>query len=151
MDGLVVGEAILVNTAVNQLTKIAVRRPRPLLYDSPTKAELDNADNYRSFYSQHTSLTFAAGLSYARTFALRHPQSRYRWLGYTAAVGAGMAAGTLRVLSGKHFPTDVLTGAAAGTAAGLAVPWLHPKRNATRVTVLPTRSGMTMSLRVPIG
>jgi membrane-associated phospholipid phosphatase len=33
--------------------------------------------------------------------------------------------GTLRVLSGKHFPTDVLTGAVVGSALGWLIPELH--------------------------
>jgi membrane-associated phospholipid phosphatase len=148
VDALITGEAVLVNVAVNQWVKVAAERPRPFIYGLPADApELQEAENYLSFYSQHTSVTFAAGISFARTFALRHPNSRYRWVAYTAAVGTGVAAGTFRVLAGKHFPTDVLTGAAAGTAIGLAVPWLRSKGNSTRITILPVRSGAIVSVR----
>lgn len=150
-DGLVTGEAVLVNLALNQLMKVAVQRPRPLVYGLEAgDSEIKKSGNYLSFYSQHTSMTFAAGLSYARTFALRHPQSPRRWLVYTAAVASGVTVGTLRVLSGKHFPTDVVTGAVAGGAIGMLVPWLHPKRNSTLITFSPVRSGAMLSLRLPI-
>src|SRR5262249_42671232 len=114
-DALITGQAVLINVDLNQTIKFAVHRPRPLLYGSPSQADLENPHNYFSFYSQHTSVTLAAGISYARTFALRHPRSRYRWLVYSAAAGGGATVGSLRVLSGRHFPTDVITGAVAGT------------------------------------
>jgi membrane-associated phospholipid phosphatase len=34
------------------------------------------------------------------------------------------AVGMLRIVSQKHYVTDVLTGAAVGTASGLGIPWL---------------------------
>jgi len=152
VDGLITTEAVLTNVAVNQMVKIGVHRPRPLLYglaaDDP---QLQQNDNYLSFYSLHTSVVFAAGMSYATTFALRHPRSRYRWLVYTAAAGSGAAVGTLRILSGRHFPTDALTGAAAGTSMGLLIPRLHRKGSITGLSVVPTRSGAALLLQIPLG
>lgn len=44
-------------------------------------------------------------------------------------VSYGLAAATasLRVLSGMHFTTDVLAGAALGSAFGFLVPFLHQR------------------------
>ena len=44
-------------------------------------------------------------------------------LGSTLA-GAALV-GTGRVVSGNHFPSDVLVGAIVGTSAGVLVPALH--------------------------
>ena len=155
VDGFVTGEAILVNVAFNQVIKLAAHRPRPMIYglqDLPETHDLLNKpDNYFSFYSQHTSVVFAAGVSYARTFALRHPQSRRRWLVYTAAIGGGATVASLRVLAGRHFPTDVMTGAAAGTSFGLLIPKLHRKSPTAAVSIVPTRSGAAVSVRLPLG
>ena len=141
-------QAVLVNVALNQAVKVAADRPRPLVYglaaDDPL---LDKNDNYLSFYSAHTSVVFAAGISYAKTFALRHPQSRYRWLVFAAAVGGGATVGSLRVLSGRHFPTDVIAGAAAGTSMGLLIPQLHRRGTTTGVSIVPTRSGAFVSVQ----
>jgi membrane-associated phospholipid phosphatase len=159
-DALITGQAVLVNVALNQTIKFAVHRPRPLLYGLPKdealltpkqKEVLGKDDNYFSFYSQHTSVVFAAGISYARTFALRHPHSRYRWLVYTAAAGGGATVGSLRVLSGRHFPTDVLMGAAAGTSIGFLIPQLHRKNSLPVVSIVPTGSGAALSVQVPLG
>jgi membrane-associated phospholipid phosphatase len=136
-DVMVMAEVLAINGAVTETFKLAARRPRPLLYDAaPGEAALTTPDNYLSFFSGHTSTTMAATLAYASTFAFRHPDSpaRYALYGGAVVVGGGMAF--LRMLSGKHFPTDVLAGAAAGAAVGLAVPRLHLRhREATAVPV----------------
>jgi membrane-associated phospholipid phosphatase len=143
-DAVVMVEAVVLNGALNQVVKLAAQRPRPLLYDAaPGSPELDQADNYLSFYSSHTSTAFAAGMSYASTFAARHPDSGYRYLVYGGAVVAGGTVGTLRMLAGKHFPTDVLTGALAGTAIGLAVPWMH-RRSPSSIAVYPFGAGVSL-------
>ena len=155
-DPVVIGEALLVNTAVNQIVKYNVQRPRPLLYGlSPTDPKIAETDNHLSFYSQHTSVVFAAGMSYARTFALRHPDSKYRWAIYSAAGVTGATVGWMRVQSRRHFPTDVITGAAAGSAIGFAVPWLHPKQKQfetalSTLHVSATPSGALISFQLPI-
>src|SRR6266566_4146159 len=96
-DPVVIGEALLVNTAVNQIVKYSVQRPRPLLYGlSPNDSKISDPDNHLSFYSQHTSSVFATGMSYARTFAFRHPQSRYRWAVYSAVGITGATVGWMR-------------------------------------------------------
>jgi len=156
-DPVVIGEALLVNTAVNQIVKYSVQRPRPLLYGlSPNDSKISDPDNHLSFYSQHTSSVFATGMSYARTFAFRHPQSRYRWAVYSAVGITGATVGWMRVRSRRHFPTDVVTGAIAGGSIGLTVPWLHPKQMQGRTAlspylqVSPAGSGAMVSLRLPL-
>jgi membrane-associated phospholipid phosphatase len=134
-DLVIMGEAVLVDGALDEVVKLAVQRPRPRVYTN-LPGELAKPDNYLSFYSGHTSTAFAAGMSYATTFALRHPDSPWRWVIYGGAAVAGSAVGSLRVLAGRHFTTDVLAGALAGTVVGLAVPRLH-RRRALSVAVGP--------------
>jgi membrane-associated phospholipid phosphatase len=151
-DSVVMAEAVLVNLALNQMIKVAVQRPRPLIYElEEDEPELNKNDNYLSFYSQHTSVAFAAGMSFARTFALRHPESPRRWLVYATVIASGATVGTMRVLAGRHFPTDVITGAVAGGAIGMFVPWFHQKRDSVSISFSPLPSGAKLSLRLPIG
>jgi membrane-associated phospholipid phosphatase len=146
-DALVIAQSVAVSGALNGVTKVTVQRPRPLLYGAAANDRaLSLPDNYTSFYSGHTSTAFAAGMSYAQTFALRHPDSPYRFVVFAAAGTVGAAVGTLRVLAGKHFPTDVLVGAGAGTAVGLLVPWLHARTGASGMTALPVRGGAVLAL-----
>jgi len=132
-DLIVMGEAMLVNGALNELVKVAVRRPRPFTYDGH---ELQEPDSYLSFYSAHSSNAFAMGMAYATTFSLRHPRSGYRYLVYGAVIAGGGTTGLLRVLAGKHFPSDVLVGALMGSAVGITVPLLH-RRHQLSVAVSP--------------
>jgi membrane-associated phospholipid phosphatase len=149
VDLAVMAEAVLLNGALNQVVKIAVARPRPLLYER----ELDDArqrdpDSYVSFYSAHTSSAFAVALAYAQTFAYRHPDSPYRFLVYAGAVLAGGAIAATRIAAGKHFPSDVLVGAAAGAAIGLAIPWLHRKSERAHVSFSATPQSFGVSLTI---
>jgi membrane-associated phospholipid phosphatase len=152
VDAVVIAQALLVNEAVNQLVKVTVQRPRPLLYDRPSgDPSHGTADNHLSFYSGHTSNTFAAGMAWAGTFARRHPTSPWRWAAFGGATLAGGTVGLMRVLAGKHFVTDVAVGALMGTAIGLGVPWLH-ERSAGKPSVVawPAPGGALVVLDFPL-
>lgn len=146
-DAVVIGETIVVNGALDGLVKLGAQRPRPLLYgEKPGSPALNDRGNYLSFYSGHTSTAFAAGLSYAQTFALRHPHSPYRPLVYAVAGGTGAAIGMLRIMSGKHFPSDVLVGAAIGSALGLVIPWLHTRDRSLQLSAAALPNGIAVTL-----
>src|SRR5438552_2740661 len=81
-------------------------------------------DNRLSFPSGHAALAFAAATSYlvlARRQHLRHG-TRNAVLLYVGAASVG----ALRLEAGRHFPTDVLGGAALGSAVGWLVARFHP-------------------------
>lgn len=146
-DVVVLAEAVVVNGALNELVKLAVRRPRPLTYGAPAGSPvLTEPENYLSFYSSHTSTAFAAGMAYATTFSLRHPDSRARYLVYGGAIAAGGGIGVTRMLAGKHFPSDVLVGALAGTAIGIGVPLMHrrDRRGRNSLTLYPAGAGLAL-------
>jgi len=53
------------------------------------------------------------------------------------------ATSVWRVIGGSHFATDVLIGAAVGTATGFVIPFLHTKNSNQKksdfvASVLPT-------------
>lgn len=89
----------------NQLLKFAVRRRRPLIAGLPP---LIATHSDRSFPSAHATTSFAA-LRFYRDDVPRGP---------LAAAASAMALS--RVLLGVHWPSDVLAGAALGTAVGEA-------------------------------
>jgi membrane-associated phospholipid phosphatase len=150
-DAVVMLEALALSGGVDQLVKAATHRPRPLLYGlEPGDPALDETDNYRSFYSSHTASTFAVGIAYARTYALRHPDSDARWAVYGGAALVGAVVGALRVASGRHFPTDVLVGAAAGTAVGLLVPALHGPRPLGEDPISYAPIGLGLRITIPL-
>lgn len=124
-DDLVVAEAALVSSALQVMTSYSIGRPRPRVYND--EAPLDSrsdANAARSFFSGHVANTVATSVAALRTYQrLRRPV-----LGWTL-LGVGLAGsafvGVSRVVSGAHFPTDVVAGAAVGAGMGLALPALH--------------------------
>jgi membrane-associated phospholipid phosphatase len=104
--------------------KVLARRKRPVLYTSAAASAASDADNQQSLPSTHVALAFAAATSYLVLSGREHLPDRKRnaLLLYAGAVGVAM----LRVAAGKHFPTDVLTGAALGASMGWLGPTIHP-------------------------
>jgi membrane-associated phospholipid phosphatase len=124
-DLLIIAQAAVLAGDLNQLVKFSVGRQRPYAH-----AGVPNPDHRQgpedanlSFYSGHTNFTFAVAAAAATVGHLRG----YRWA--PAALVAGVliagATGYLRIAADQHYLTDVLAGAAAGTAIGVAVPMLH--------------------------
>ncbi len=110
--------------AATDWVKVLVHRKRPVLYTSDATAAAADPNSQRSFPSGHASIAFAAATSYlvmAQRERLPH-RGRNAALLYVGALGVSV----LRVSAGKHFPTDVLGGAALGTGIGWLAAKVHP-------------------------
>ncbi len=132
-DVTVMSETVMVAILFQQLANVAAQRPRPRTY-AGDPAFVNSDEGYLSFYAGHVSTGVAAVTAAAYTVRLRHGEQVWPWL-VTGAVGGSLAVE--RVASGHHFPTDVLTGLAAGVSIGLAVPWLHAHSPGAHLTVSP--------------
>jgi len=146
-DVLLITQAMAVSGAIGEIVKRSVSRPRPYMHrddpDDPLRQH--NAHDFRSFYSSHTSTVFSATIAMAAIFSRRHPGSPLKWLFWGVAVAGGTTIAALRVAAGKHFFSDVMVGAAAGTTTGLIIPALHrrPKRTLmSKVVVSPKFTGI---------
>jgi membrane-associated phospholipid phosphatase len=138
-DMVVYTEVIAVNGGLVALSKFVVQRPTPRAYAGDPKL-IDAPGGYLSFYSGHTSFAFATLSFGAMTIGARHQRYLVPWL-VTGAVGTTVA--TAMVLTGAHFPTDVMMGALAGTAVGILVPFLHLRApRELRFAVLPGPRGL---------
>jgi membrane-associated phospholipid phosphatase len=140
-DALVFAEVLLVNGALTQLVKYSVQRPLPRTYAGDPRF-LRDPRGYRSFYSGHTSTAAAALTAAAFTARQRYGEHVWPWL-VDAAVASSVALE--RVAAGRHFPTDVIVGAAAGAAVGVAVPWLH--RRSPALFLVPRPGGIDLAGR----
>jgi len=136
-------ETLSVNAALVENTKYLTRRPLPLTYEGRPDY-VGSARGYRSFYSGHTSTVAAALTAAAWTVRRRDGERVWPWI---AAALATASVAVERVAAGRHFPTDVGVGAAAGFAVGTAVPWLHLRRGGLPFAVLPARDGLAVAGR----
>jgi membrane-associated phospholipid phosphatase len=136
---LVYLETIALGLALNGVTKRLVARPRPYVYNEDPRvvayAMAEGTDSHLSFYSGHSATTFAAAAASGYLFAQSTEDIRARTAVWTAGLLLAGATADLRVRAGKHFPTDVLTGAVVGAGIGTLVPWLHYRgHNPRRLT-----------------
>ncbi len=119
-------ESAFITNTVKNLMKMAVHRVRPYMYfDDFPEDKVDDNDFQFSFPSGHTIDAFMNATFLSYTFCKYYPESRYRAPIIAASYGVAAVTGALRMASGNHFLTDVLGGAAMGTAIGFAVPFLH--------------------------
>ncbi len=125
-DLVLYGEVVAYASAFSIYAKTFLIHPRPLVFtENAPMSERTNGDSRSSFVSEHTTGAFAAAVFTGYTFGLRHPESTWVPWVWTGALGAAATEGVLRVASGKHFPSDVLAGAALGAFIGYAVPRMH--------------------------
>jgi hypothetical protein len=88
--------------------------------------------NYKnSFFAGHVALVASTTFFTASMYDEYHPNSPFRWVAWGAATAATGYTAYLRHLAGKHFPTDIIVGAAVGTMSGIFVPKLHKTRSAS--------------------
>ena len=123
-------ENVLSTIALTTMVKSIVRRPRPMRYYSDLpEYMLDDKDTYYSFFSGHSSISFASVVFTSELYSKLNPDSDYISYIWSLSLLSAATTATLRVLAGKHFFTDVLTGAVVGSFVGWLIPKLHEIEN----------------------
>lgn len=124
--GLLWAEQNILTGLGTDIVKSLVLRPRPFTYGdlAPLEEKLD-PDARKSFFSGHTSLTTCNAWFAAKVYSDYFPQSKWKPLVWGLAVTVPAWVGLERVLAGKHYPSDVLTGYAFGAAVGYLIPAIH--------------------------
>lgn len=111
--------ATLLNGVCTELARHIGQRPRPFVYLSSEQGL--NPQNYVSFYSGHTSFA-ATSCTLTVLFVWWTGSSlRLKQFSTAAAVALTLSTGMFRVLSGRHFVTDVVAGAIAGACVAWGV------------------------------
>ena len=148
-------EAVSTSLALQSWVSYGIDRYRPVTY--MTDVDVSRRTDYRnksSFYSGHTSTTATCSFFIAKVWSDLHPElGGKKWLLFTAAIVPPLLVGNFRIKGGKHFYTDVMTGAVIGGAFGILVPEIHKiTREDARVSLYPAISlhstglGMTIKL-----
>ncbi|HJZ88718.1 MAG TPA: phosphatase PAP2 family protein [Polyangia bacterium] len=152
-DAFVDGEVLLITSGLTSLFEQTAERLRPSVYrQAPLPPGTQrSSDDFNSFPSGHTSSAFAAASAGCVTFVRRmRPSGRSALVACAPGFALAVATGMLRVAAGRHFPTDVISGAALGITVGVAVPLLHhdPRSPQSRLvaTLAPAPGGLVLHL-----
>ncbi len=149
-DALVISEATLVAGLAGQIVQFLVGRERPDTHF--TGAHANQSARNTSFYSGHSTIAFALATSSGTVASLRQrEEAPWIWAGGLALAGF---TSYLRVAADRHYLTDVLVGAAAGSAIGFAIPYFFHAPNSTEKAsvnhfqwvVFPSSVGMIASI-----
>jgi membrane-associated phospholipid phosphatase len=141
-DLLVLTEAASVTVLLTQVSKFATARLRP---DAWGAGGGGTTDSRMSFWAGHTAFSFSVAAGATQVARLRG-RTGWKWLAL-ATFGGAAAMGWLRISADRHWATDVVAGAAVGTAAGLAVPLLVMRpadERGTAVTLVPAPGGLAL-------
>ena len=142
-DAAVEAETVLVAGALVTASKYTVQRPIPAVVSGKAPELVDQPGGYRSFFSGHTVVAVAALTAWAETWTLRHGKSAWPWVLTGVVSGSVMVE---RILAGRHFPSDVVVGAAVGLLVGTAVPALHSRKRRLGIALTPARGGAGVAL-----
>jgi membrane-associated phospholipid phosphatase len=145
IDLLILAEAGMITLDLDQIMKYSVGRQRPYAYFGSSGAGDGDRDAFLSFFSSHTAFAFTEAAA-AGTIARMRGYSSWPAV-YAAGFAVSGTIGYLRIAADKHYRTDVIAGAAIGTAIGFAVPLLlHPAESGSgssgSARVLPAAGGI---------
>lgn len=130
--------------ASKEILKKVIDRPRPYTYfEGAPENEKDDWNN--SFPSGHTTLSFASAGFVSYVFSRYYPDSKWKIPVIAASYTAATATAVLRLMSGNHFMTDVITGALLGTLWGIGIPMLHTLGDNVEMGVTPFALAFSIS------
>ena len=129
-------EAVLIGAEVGNLIKGIAGRARPYLdvtrpHDYRSFRGFGGGGDYRAFPSGHTIAAFAAASAVTSETKRWWPKSV--WFVGPVMYGGAWAVGWSRMFDNKHWASDVITGAAIGTFAGLKVVHWHHSHPGNRI------------------
>jgi len=143
-DTLPIVETVVYSELVVQAVKFSFGRQRPLVHFPLQPDRVPTQDDNVSWFSGHATLTFGLAVS-AGVVAHRRGSALEPVIWATGLVFAATTS-YLRMAGDKHYLTDVLAGAAWGTASGLLIPRLtHSLPD--NLSVVPQRSGLALAGR----
>lgn len=151
--GVMYLETMLLANGVQRSIKNVAQRARPFVYNpaTPLSAKLER-NARQSFFSGHATSAFATAVFTGEVFRHYFPGSKLKPVVWVGSLGLATATAVLRYEAGRHYPTDLLAGAAFGSLVGWGIPKLHEVKNQTelgrRLDVQPWSNGQANGLYV---
>jgi PAP2 superfamily len=108
------------------ITKSLSGRYRPYMYnDEVPLEEKMKYESMLSFFSGHSTFSFASAVFISTIYAKNFPDSKWKTLVWGSSLLIASITASLRVISGMHFLSDVITGAIVGSLLGYMIPAIH--------------------------
>jgi len=127
--GLLFLEAMSITGVLYTSTNYLANRYRPFTYgDEAPIGKRTGGGAKNSFIAGHPALVATSTFFMAKVYSDYHPESKVKWLFYTAAGVATGATAYLRHRAGMHFPSDLIAGVTVGTLSGILVPHFHKNK-----------------------
>lgn len=117
-NAMYIASSSAVNYLFTTLIKKIVKRPRPFL--GTVKINAVYHPGQTSFPSGHSSSAFATATSLSQVYK--------KWYVIAPAYLYAGSIGYSRMYLGVHYPSDVASGAALGTATALSMRFIQPNR-----------------------
>ena len=132
--GIMYLETLLLANGIERTVKAITQRTRPFVYnpDAPLDEKLTR-DARQSFFSGHATNAFATAVFTGEVFRHYFPHSRLKPIIWVGSLGLAAATSVLRYEAGKHYPSDLLAGAAFGSLVGWGIPKLHEVKNRSEI------------------
>ena len=106
-----------------------MQRKRPYVYNTDVDINVrKEKDGQLSFFSAHTAYAFTGVILTAKIYD-DHFDDKHNFLIYTSAVAIASAVGYLRFAAGKHYPSDIITGALVGSGVALFIAEVHKNKD----------------------
>ncbi len=146
--GMMLLETGAISGGLTTIAKGIVRDARPYVYSPDAPLEFKQTiDARQSFFSGHACLSFAAMTLFAETYSNYYPDNSNHNLIWLGAMSLASTTSILRVLSGRHFPIDILVGAAIGFTAGKLIPHIHENSNQNKIPDFRINRVLNVSLK----
>ena len=122
IDSIYFGISGVYANSIYRILKTAAGRIRPYMYfANPSEKGIAEGDFFRSWPSGHSANVFIAFGFLLTWFAIRKADSKFKKPVLSCSLVICLATMVLRLLSGNHFLTDVLSGATLGFLFSYAV------------------------------
>ena len=145
--GIMYAEAFLLTYGTKDLLKNTINRYRPYMYFGGIPVGNED-DFHNSFPSGSTALAFLSAGFLSATFSAEYPDSPWKIPVIAGIYTLATGIASFRIVSGSHFMTDVLAGAAIGSLYGWVIPILHKRQsNKNDVAIHFTGNGFVAALK----
>jgi len=139
-------ETIMYSFALPYIAKGSLQRIRPYVYNNNASIkEKLSPDAKKSFFSGHTTVAFSSAVFLSTVYSDYFPDSKYKPFVWAGSLLIAALTGYSRYEAGKHFLTDIITGAIVGSAIGYFVPFIH-KQNSERLDINATQTNRSLVL-----